>query len=45
MVEKKEFSTKFWEDIKEMGGVVSLTEGECEVEMSSFINSSLVKIK
>ena len=42
---RKEFSTKFWEDIKEMGGVVSLTEGECEVEMSSFINSSLVKIK
>ena len=42
---RKKFSTKFWEDIKEMGGVVSLTEGECEVEMSSFINSSLVKIK
>ena len=42
---RKEFSTKFWEDIKEMGGVVSLTEGECEVEMSSFINTSLVKIK
>ena len=42
---RKVFSTKFWEDIKEMGGVVSLTEGECEVEMSSFINSSLVKIK
>ena len=41
----KEFSTNFWEDIKEMGGVVSLNEGECEVEMSSFINSSLVKIK
>ena len=41
---RKVFSTKFWEDIKEMGGVVSLTEGECEVEMSSFINSSLVKI-
>ena len=42
---RKEFSTKFWEDIKEMGGVVSLTGGECEVEMSSFINSSLVKMK
>jgi len=42
---RKEVSTKFWEDIKEMCGVVSLTEGECEVEMSSFINSSLVKIK
>ena len=41
---RKEFSTKFWKDIIEMGGVVSLTEGECEVEMSSFINSSLVKI-
>ena len=42
---RKEFSTKFWEDIKEMGGVVSMTEGECEVEMSSFINSSLIKMK
>ena len=42
---RKEFSTKFWEDIKEMGGVVSLTEGECEVEMSSLINASLVKMK
>ena len=42
---RKEFSTKFWEDIKEMGGVVSLTEGECEVEMSPFINSSLIKMK
>ena len=34
-----------WKDIKEMGGVVSLTEGECEVEMSPFINSSLIKMK
>ena len=42
---RKEFSTKFWEDIKDMGGVVSLTEGECEVEMSSLINASLVKMK
>ena len=42
---RKEFSTKFWEDIKDMGGVVSMTEGECEVEMSSLINASLVKIK
>ena len=42
---RKEFSTKFWEDIKDMGGVVSMTEGECEVEMSSLINTSLVKIK
>ena len=42
---RKEFSTKFWEDIKDMGGVVSMTEGECEVEMSSLINSSLVKMK
>ena len=44
LLTRKEFSTKFWKDIIEMGGVVSLTEGECEVEMSSFINSSLVKI-
>ena len=42
---RKEFSTKFWEDIKDMGGVVSMTEGECEVEMSSLINASLVKMK
>ena len=42
---RKEFSPKFWEDIKDMGGVVSMTEGECEVEMSSLINASLVKMK
>ena len=42
---RKEFSTKFWEDIREMGGVVSMTEGECEVEMSSLINTSLIKMK
>ena len=42
---RKEFSTKFWEDIKDMGGVVSITEGECEVEMSSLINVSLVKMR
>ena len=28
-----------------MGSVVSMTEDECEVEMSSLINASLVKIK
>ena len=42
---RKEFSPKFWEDIKDMGGVVSMTEGECEVEMSSLINVSLVKMR
>ena len=42
---RKEFSTKFWEDVKDMGGVVSMTEGECEVEMSSLINVSLVKMR
>jgi len=42
---RKEFSTKFWEDIKEMGGVVSLTGDECEVEMLPFINLSLIKMK
>ena len=41
----KEFSIKFWEDIKDMGRVVSIIEGECDVKMSSFINSSLVKMK
>ena len=42
---RKEYSAKFWEDIKDMGGIVSIIEGECEVEMSSLLNSSLVKIK
>jgi len=41
---RKELS-KFVEDIKDMGGVVSMSEGECEVEMSSLINSSLINIK
>ena len=35
---RKELS-KFVENIKDMGGVVSMVEGECEVEMSSLINS------
>jgi hypothetical protein len=42
---RKEFSTKFWDDIKDMGDDVSVTEGKCEVEMSSLINASLVKMK
>jgi len=41
---RKELS-KFVEDIKDMGGVVSMSEGQCEVEMSSLINSSLINIK
>ena len=29
------WTNQFWQDIKEMGGTVSFTEGECEVEYSS----------
>jgi hypothetical protein len=32
------WTNQFWQDIKEMGGTVSFTEGECEVEYSSHIN-------
>ena len=42
---RKEISTKFSKVLKDMGGVASMTEGECEVEMSSLINASLVKMK
>jgi len=28
------WTNQFWQDIKEMGGTVSFTEGECEVEYS-----------
>ena len=28
------WTNQFWQDIKEMGGTVSFTEGECEVECS-----------
>ena len=31
-------TNQFWQDIREMGGTVSFTEGECEVEYSSRIN-------
>ena len=32
------WTNQFWQDIREMGGTVSFTEGECEVEYSSHIN-------
>ena len=32
------WTNQFWQDIREMGGTVSFTEGECEVEYSSQIN-------
>ena len=32
------WTNQFWKDIREMGGTVSFTEGECEVEYSSSIN-------
>ena len=28
------WTNQFWQDIREMGGTVSFTEGECEVEYS-----------
>ncbi len=42
---RKSFSTQFWKDIKDMGGIVSFSEGECELELSNFIKSSDVKFK
>ena len=35
---RSNWTDQFWQDIKEMGGSVSRTEGECEVEYSSEIN-------
>ena len=32
------WTNQFWQDIREMGGTVSFTEGECEVEYSPQIN-------
>ncbi len=32
---RKENSNQFWNEIKEMGGQVTRTEGQCEVEMTS----------
>ena len=32
------WTNQFWQDIREMGGTVSFTEGECEVEYSPNIN-------
>ena len=37
---RKSFSTQFWKDIKDMGGIVSFSEGECELELSNLIKSS-----
>ena len=42
---RKSFSTQFWKDIKDMGGIVSFSEGECELELSNFIKSSDAKFK
>ena len=42
---RKSFSTQFWNDIKDMGGIVSLSEGECEPELSNFTKSSDAKFK
>lgn len=35
---RSNWTDQFWQDIKEMGGSVSRTEGACEVEYSSDIN-------
>ena len=42
---RTKFSNKFWNDIKEMGGIVSKSEGETKVEMSKLINNANVQIK
>ena len=39
------FSNKFWNDIKEMGGIVNKSEGETVIEMSKLINNANVQIK
>ena len=42
---RKSFSTQFWNDIKDIGGIVSFSEGECEPELSNFTKSSDTKFK
>ena len=42
---RSNFSNKFWNDIKEMGGIVSKSEGETKVEMSKLINNANVQVK
>ena len=39
------FSNNFWKDIKEMGGIVSKSEGETVVEMSKLIHNANVQVK
>ena len=42
---RTKFSNMFWNDIKEMGGIVSKSEGETVIEMSKLINNANVQIK
>ena len=42
---RAKFSNKFWNDIKEMGGIVSKSEGETLVEMSKLINNANILVK
>ena len=42
---RTKFSNKFWNDIKEMGGIASKSEGETVIEMSKLINNANVQIK
>ena len=42
---RTKFSNKFWNNIKEMGGIVSKSEGETIVEMSKLINNANVQVK
>ena len=42
---RTKFSNKFWNDIKEMGRIVSKSEGETVIEMSKLINNANVQIK
>ena len=35
---RSSWTNQFWQDIREMGGTVSFTEGECEVEYSPRID-------
>ena len=42
---RTKFSNKFWKDIKEMGGIVSKSEGETVVEMLKLIHNANVQVK
>ena len=42
---RTKFSNKFWNDIKEMGGIVGKSKDETLVEMSKLINDANIQLK